>query len=469
MSYAFAFSNPAIENLCQIAIGHLKRNELGDAIIGFTEVLKQDPTCDLAWHNRGIALRLLGHPFDAMMNVEYAIKLRPAEANYMNTLALCWADMDKIDKTILILKQALNCNKGVPEIHRNLGNMYRSIGDAESALKCYEEAVRLNPNDADAHVAQSLMQLLTGDYKNGWREFEWRWKNGQMPPRGLPFKEWNGEALDGKSILIYSEQGFGDALHFVRYAEVVKNRYPTAKVYVEVRFPLKRIIKTCPGIDEVLIFGEKVPYMDYMVAMLSVPRIVGTTVKTIPWSGPYFHASEHLTGIWRDRFKKLPGAMKVGVVWAGMSRPGQPQADAIDKRRSTTLKSFAPLAAVRNVGWVCLQKGPPLDQVKDPPAGMVIGEWDEDVHDFYDTAAMIEACDLVITVDTSVVHLAGGLGKPTWLLSRFDGCWRWLGNREDSPWYPSLRQFVQPKPNDWDSLMKTVAVELNNFVKEKTK
>jgi hypothetical protein len=223
-------------------------------------------------------------------------------------------------------------------------------------------------------------------------------------------------------------------------------------------------MKTVPGVDEVVTYGDRMPEQDYCCAMLSAPRVCGTTLETIPGPVRYISADKHRIGVWRDRINEdlaqFGDRLKVGICWSGMSRPMQPIADSVDKRRSTALAQWAPIAEVPGVLFVSLQCGAPAEQVKRPPVGMTIADYSEQFDDFADTAALIENLDLVITVDTAVVHCAAALGKPTWMLSRFDGCWRWLGARRDSPWYPTLTQFRQPAPGDWDSVMKEVAAEL---------
>src|SRR5260221_9466139 len=338
-------------------------------------------------------------------------------------------------------------------------------GRPEEAISSYRRAVECDPTYVDAHLNRAFAELALGNYKEGWEEFEWRWKSNQLPERGLRIKPWTGQNLKDKTLLIYAEQGFGDALHFVRYASMVKTEFG-GRILVEVRPPLTRLMKSVDGIDDVITYGELVPEqeIDYMIPMMSLPRIFGTTVDTIPWHGPYFHADAFRAALWKENLKPLPPGLKIGVCWAGQSRPGRPHADAVDRKRSTSLTAFAPLAEVPGISWVSLQKGIPRSQIEQPPAGMTIGDWTDDLYDFYDTAALIECLDLVISVDTAVVHLAAAMGKPTWLLSRWDGCWRWLGTRSGSPWYPSLRQFCQAAPNDWDSVMGDAAVALRKYV-----
>src|SRR5262249_13091999 len=202
-----------------------------------------------------------------------------------------------------------------------------------------------------------------------------------------------------------------------------------------------------------------VPPVDFCCPLLSLPRAFSTTVENIPGDVPYLAPDLGQVAAWRRRLAPLEGG-RVGLVWAGSSRPNQPEAYRVDRLRSITLEHFTKLADVPGVTFVSLQKGQPASETASPPPGLLVHDWTDELHDFADTAALIECLDLVITVDTSVVHLAGALAKPVWLLNRFDSCWRWLLDRDDSPWYPTLRQFRQPKPGDWDSVVMDVRAAL---------
>jgi len=453
-------------NACDEAISLLNSQKQVEAVQKFTDILYQNDKISLAWNNRGLGLLQLGHPFDAILNVEKAVALEPDSAEFMVNLGACYAESEKMDDAITWYQKSIARNPTIAQTQMNMGNALKYKGCPEEALTYYRKCVELDPAYVDGHLVRAFGELNVGNYKEGWEEFEWRWKSNQLVPRGLALPDWQGEDLNGKILLIYSEQGHGDTLQFIRYASVVKEKYPDCKIWVEVRQPLARLVATVAGVDRVLTYGEEVPLTDcnYCVAVMSLPRICGTTMATIPWSGPYFKADKFRSGLWNEKLKAMPPGMLVGVCWAGMSRPGRPQADAIDKRRSTTLEMFAPLAKVNGISWVSLQKGQPRDQIVRPPAGMTIGDWSEEFDDFFDTAALINNLDLVITVDTAVVHLAAGLGKPTWLLSRWDGCWRWLNNRPDSPWYPTARVFGQPGPHQWAPMMENVASALREYV-----
>jgi hypothetical protein len=205
--------------------------------------------------------------------------------------------------------------------------------------------------------------------------------------------------------------------------------------------------------------GDELPRFDAWVPMLSLPLAFRTTVATIPAAVPYLHADPQQSAVWQTRLAALPGR-KIGLVWAGSPLSPQPKALAMDRRRSMTLQQFAPLAEIAGLCLVSLQKGDAATQARNPPDGMMLHDWTEELWDFADTAELIDALDLVISVDTSVVHLTGALGKPVWVLNRFDQCWRWLSDRTDSPWYPTARLFRQPAPGDWSSVIREVAAAL---------
>lgn len=456
-----------VTRLCESAVGAMTRGDYPTAITTFEKVLRKDDKVALAWNNRGLCLLNLGHPFDGRMNIDKAIEADPSIAHPWNNRGACSYEMGDIEQALADYTKAIELFPEFPEAWNNVGNALKYQKKFPEAIVSYRKAVEVKPDYVDAHLHLAFSLLNTGQYEEGWKEFEWRWKSPQLPPRGLNIPEWNGEPLEGKNLLIYAEQGFGDALQFVRYAPLVKKQFNPSFLVVEVRNPLSRLCQYIEGIDQVISLGEKVPDVDYAVPMMTLPRIMGTTLETIPWSGPYFTVDQDLTS-WFEKtaLSRLPPGIRVGICWAGMSREGNPNASAVDRMRSTTLSSFAPSGLIPGISWVSLQKGPPAEQVKSPPAGMTIGDFTENLYDFYDTAALIQSLDLVITVDTAVVHLAAALGKPTWLISRWDGCWRWLGDRKDSPWYPTVRQFVQHAPNDWTGVMNEISIELRKFVQE---
>lgn len=458
---------PNLEDLFQGIVADKKSGNLGSALNRLNAFLTEEPYVAPAWNERGAILSELGHPFDAMMNYDKAIALAPKSAAYFNNRGVAYLNMQLFQKAISDFSDAVYFNPQMPEPMNSLAVIMRKNGDVTKAIEWYRKAIEVRPDYADAHLGLSFALLEDQQFEEGWNEFEWRWKTGQMPARGLPYPVWEGQeaarASDG--LLIYAEQGFGDALQFMRYAAVVDELWG-GQVYFEVKHPLTRITKTLKkdiyfSDFEVLTLGEKIPSnVTHCVALMSLPRYI----KSIPLSCPYLTADEHLTSLWKARVKQLPPGFLVGICWAGMNRKHDPILDATDKARSMRLADFAPLAEIRGISWVSLQQGTPSSEVFKPPAGMTILDPAEDLHDFYDTAALISNLDLVITVDTAVAHLAGALGKPVWMLSRKDGCWRWFGDRSDSPYYPSLRQFRQKELGAWEPVVLAVKQELEKCI-----
>jgi len=453
--------------LFESAMMHGSQGNLPAAVTQLHQCLLADPRDARAWNNRGLYLLQLGHPFDAVLNIDRALALEPV-AEYYNNRGVARADLQLWDEAVADYERALELKPGFGEALVNSGNIHKALGRKAPALAAYRAAVAHNPEYVDGHLNLSFMELEVGNFATGWQEFEWRWRSNQLVPRGLPQPEWKGEpaADPEEALLLYTEQGHGDAIHFMRYAPLAKQQWG-GKVYLEVRAPLARLAATLRGIDGIVNYGEALPpNLKRQAPVMSCPRIMGmATVEDIPGAVPYVHPSRERIASCRDMIKALPPGLRVGACWAGMKRQSQPACVAIDQRRSTELAQWAPLAAVRGVSWVSLQKGPPADQVRAPPGGMTIADCMEDMDDFYDTAALIAGLDLVISVDTAVAHVAGALGVPTWLLSRYDGCWRWMGNKPTSPWYPTMRIFGQPEPGDWRSVMHAVQMELIDMVR----
>jgi hypothetical protein len=343
----------------------------------------------------------------------------------------------------------------------NLGRVLSTVDRFEEADASYSALLQLRPDQVEAHANRAMARLRAGRLAEGWEEFEWRWKTWYMGPRArdLPRSLWNGEALGDRVILLHAEQGLGDTLQFCRYAPLVARG---ARVILEVQPPLHRLLSRLPGIDQVLARGQELPPFDLQCPLMSLPRAFGTTLESIPAETPYLTADPAEVDTWRERIGALPG-LRVGLVWAGSQRKEEPELALVDARRSIALATLAPLARVPGVSFVSLQKGPPAAQAAHPPAGMMLTDFTAELHDMAATAALIMTLDLVISVDTAVAHLAGGLGKPVWLLNRFDSCWRWLANRDDSPWYPTLRQFRQTTPGDWSSVVERVREELQRL------
>jgi hypothetical protein len=282
---------------------------------------------------------------------------------------------------------------------------------------------------------------------------EQRQIENQQPAELANQLDWNGEALDGKTLLLHPDEGLGDIIQFCRYASQLATR---ARVIVRAPDSLVRLLSSLSGIERTVSVHDPLPHFDMQCRLMRLPMIFRTTLDTIPADVPYLKADPTETAQWRGRLAGFQG-LKVGLVWAG----GTIGEHAV--HRSLKLTSLTCLASMAGVHWFSLQKDG-SDEIRRVSGCMTIHDWIGECRDFADTAAFIEALDLVISVDTSVAHLAGALGKNTWLLNRYDTCWRWLHNRDDSPWYPSLRIFRQPSPLDWHSVILKLSSALDEVV-----
>jgi len=429
---------------------------LQDAVLAWDRAVALAPGFADAHNNRGNALRDLGRPDDALASCDAAIALRPDLAEAHNNRGNALFDLDRLDEAIAAFEAAIALRPDYVNAHGNRGGALYGQRRWNEAIAGFDAALAIDPTFADARFHKSFALLGLGRLEEGWREYEWRWRTREMAAdlRGGSAPAWRGEPLRGRILYLHAEQGLGDTLQFCRYAPLIGEG---GRLVFEAPPSLKRLLTSLPLPDgaRVIARGDPIPPFDLHCALLSLPSILGTTLATIPADIPYLAADAAGVSRWRERLAPLAG-LKVGLVWSGGQRPDQPGAAAIDRRRSVSLAAMAPLAQVPGVSFVSLQKGAPAAQAAAPPSGMTILDPSGELDDFADTAALVEALDLVISVDTAVAHLAGALGRPVWLLNRYDTCWRWLLDRDDSPWYPSLRQFRQPAPGQWRPVMEAV-------------
>jgi tetratricopeptide (TPR) repeat protein len=448
-----------------LAEAHYNRGNTLQALGRFAEALKSydralalRPHLAEAYYNRGNTLQQLLHFAEALESYDRTLALRPDDAAALNNRGNVLRDLGRLEEAEACYRETLRLKPDYAEPRNNLGNVLGALGRLEEAEVCYREALSLSPDSPALHINLATLLLLAGRFEEGWREYEWRWQDKQPQPRKFTQPLWAGEETRERVLLLHAEQGFGDTIQFCRYVPLAASK---ASVILEVPRALAHLLSSLDGVERIVVRGDALPPFDLHCPLLSLPRAFGTNSATIPGKVPYVKADTAISAAWKRRLADLPG-LRIGLVWAGSARDSRP-ATMIDRRRSITLGQFARLADVLGVSFVSLQKGDPASQTRSPPQGLVIRDWTEELEDFADTAALIEALDLVISVDTSVVHLAGALGRPVWLLNRFDTCWRWLLGRNDSPWYPTLRQFRQPKPGDWDSVLTEVREALTQL------
>lgn len=450
--------------------------------------LAQDPESARTAFALGMALRAQGRSEDAATVFRDVVRLDPRDVHCLRALAACafergdfaaadahlrdalaldaqspdtWNDlcavesrMGRLDEALAAAEEADRCDRARGahgDAFVNLATCHFERGRLAAGMRVLEDALAQRPH-AGAHHAYALAQMAAGRLREGQTHYEFRWLREPLVSRrhvgGQP--AWNGQDLRGRTILLRAEQGMGDAIQFARYAPLVKAL--GARVLLTQFGGLAGMFA---GVDRVVEEGDAIEY-DYYVHLLSLPRIFGTEVATIPAALPYLRVDDARARHWRARLG-ADARMRVGLAWAGSP------AHVRDRHRSLSLEQLAPLRDVEGVRWISLQKGPREDEGRAPPAGWTMENLAPDLRDFGDTAALVDALDLVICVDTSVAHLAGALGKPTWLMLPTPADFRWLETREDSPWYPGMRLFRQRERGNWADVIARVRAALTGL------
>ena len=447
------------------ALGNLggtlrQQGHLQDAGAWLCQAVKAQPDRAELFHELGLALHGLGNYEQAIGCYRFALGIKPDYPEAAYNLGLALQSSDQVDESVACYRQVIQIQPDFADAYKNLGAALRQQGFLDDAIACLQRGVGLQPEDPDLHLNLAMGLLARGDMAAGWQEFEWRWKTPQLAGarRNFSQPQWYGEPGVGRTLLIHAEQGFGDTLQFCRYAALAAAR--GLNVVMQVQPPLVRLLRSLAGATSIIGYGDAVPDFDVHCPMLSLPLALGTKLETIPSAVPYLHADAAQAEPLRLRLAEISGpGLRVGLVWAGNPRSHAPACAAVDRRRSMAADRLAPLLATPGVLFFSLQKdGPPA------PASSHMLHLMHEMTDFADTAALVANLDLVISVDTAVAHLAAALGKPVWLLDRFDPCWRWLTGRRDSPWYPALRLYRQPRAGDWDSIVAEVARDLRELV-----
>lgn len=436
-----------------------------EALASFEKAIAARPDYPEAWSNRSCALRDLGHPADALASCDQALTLRPHYAEAWSNRGNALSDLNRPQDALESYERALALAPELVDAWSNLGLTYVDLNRHADALACYDRALALAPDAAEAHWNRALCLLQMGRFDAGWREYEWRWERKRIKAGKRRFTQplWLGDtSIDGKTILLHAEQGLGDTIQFCRYAAQVARR--GARVVLEVQPELMRLLADLDGVAELVEAGRPLPPFDCHCPLLSLPLALRTELASIPSETPYLQADADSVRRFGERIAASgidEKTLKVGLVWAGGARPHVPELRKTDARRSLNFEQLAPIVHVSGVRFFSLQVGAASAQLKTAAehdeASRQIVDWTDDLHDFADTAALVENLDLVISVDTSTAHLAGAMNKPLWIMNRLDTCWRWMLEREDSPWYRSARLFRQPALGDWVSVIDSVA------------
>lgn len=424
----------------------------------FRRACELQPNDPVSAFNLGNALTDARQYDQAFAAYRRAIALKPDFVQALNNLGNALMLPFHFEDAEAILRRAIALKPDHALAHVNLADSLWAQGRRSEAMAMYDRAVALDPDKPELRLHRAIALMQQGRLKEGFAEQEWRWRaNSHIPMQRIHLPRWNGESLAGKSILLHGEQGFGDDIQFVRFLPRVMAM--AARVILRVDPSLIRFLSTIAEGIEIVDSNAPVPDADYACSLLSLPYALGCGMADIPADIPYLRPDPADVVLWRQKLEECPG-LKIGLTWAGAPRPGAPEAVLLDSRRSFDLETFAPLAAIPGLSLISLQLGPRAAQALVPPRGMTLFDMTGDIRDFSDTAALIANLDLVISVDTSVVHVAGAIGAPVWVLSRHDGCWRWFLDRDDSPWYPSVRIFRQTRRGDWSETITQVAERL---------
>jgi len=431
-----------------------QQHRVEEAVAAIRKALAVRPDYAEAWLNLGTQLEAGGDMAEALRCYERAVDLKPNLATAHNNQGNALLALGRLDESGRAYERALALRPDYGEAYANLGNLWQTRGEIDRAVACYDRMLELAPASPVARWNKAFALLLKGDFANGWALYESRWEfdDPTRVSRAIDAPLWLGDAaLEGRTLLLHHEQGLGDTLQMLRYVPVLAER--GARVLVQVPSALAIISATVPGVAGVIVAGEVPPAVDLHTPFMSLPLATGTTLAHIPGEVPYLFAGAQSRAAWRERLGTRQ-RRRIGLVWSGSTTHRN------DRQRSIRLARLLPLLDA-DVEFISLQKECRAEDLELMRRDGRIRDVAGDLGDFADTAALLAELDLLITVDTSVAHLAGALGCPTWLLLPFAPDYRWLLGRADSPWYPSLRLFRQPALGDWESVVRELAALLD--------
>jgi Flp pilus assembly protein TadD len=446
------------------------QDRLDEAEVYYRRARALTPNAFAILNNLGNVFREKGRLDLAVRRYRRAVKLKPDSPEALMNLGITLSDLGEFDEALTCLQESLRLQPDSPDCHVNLGMTFSRQGRRDEALLSYEQALRMRPDFPEARRNRAYIWLARGEFERGWPEYEWRLNCKKLRLLTVDCPRWHGEDLQGRSILLHSEQGLGDTLQFIRFALLVKRR--GGRVLVACPESLIRLLIGCPGVDLVVDWKSQLPDCDFHAPLMSLPAILGTTLASLPAEVPYLSADAKAVEEWRPAIERSLGLAEGGGTWAqrdptrvfkiGIAWQGN-RINLVDRWRSFPLTHFAHLARLPGVRLISLQKGDGIEQLAELAGRFPVAELcqsdkgDPDQRDFLDTAAVMSQLDLVVTPETAVAHLAGSLDVRVWVALSAVGDWRWMIDRDDSPWYPSMRLFRQTTPGDWEGVFRRMA------------
>jgi tetratricopeptide (TPR) repeat protein len=432
-----------------IGNAYLELENIPHAIASYRQAIDIDPNFAPSLAHLGIAYSKDNKSIEAVKWLRRALAVNPDSVDALNAMGNALRAMNQDQEGIACFKKALEIRPNFPEAISNLGVAYNDLGDLGQAISFAKRAVDLSPRNPALHWTYALVLLRAGKFKEGWAEYEWRWERRDFttPNREFGKPRWDGSPINGKIILIHAEQGIGDTLQFIRYVALVAKAGGT--VIVECQPEVVKLVGCMEGVSAVVRSGEQFPEFDVQIPLLSLPLIFGTGIETIL-------ASSYLAPPVKQTVKiKESKKKRVGLAWAGSPTHNN------DRHRSVSLEILVPLFNTDKCEFFSLQVGSRQVDIQRLGLSDKIKDLSQDLKDFSDTASAIDQLDLVVSVDTAIAHLAGGMGKPVWILLPFASEWRWLTGRDDSPWYPSMRLFRQQTAGNWEEVVRAVKIALD--------
>ncbi len=440
---------------CELGNLHQRQNEFDDAIDCYQRALVVDANHIDALCNLGNALRMRRRFADALGVLQRAVILRPDFAPAQSNLGVTFQTLGRLGEAVACLQSAVRLDPGRALYRYNLGTMLMDQGRPAEAIAAFEQALYMNPQYHEAICARGIARLQLGQFSEGWKDYESRDRCPQFSLMQFPQPRWDGSPLEGRTLLVHGEQGLGDTLQFIRYLKFFR---PDERVVVAAQRPLLGLLEQS-GYRVCVAKEDPLPEFDVQLPLMSLPLVFHTRLENIPRDVPYLAAAQQRIDRWRDRLQAFEG-MRIGIAWQGRT----------DERgldlRTAPLASFAPLAAVPGVRLVSLQKGAGGEQLATIARQFEVVDLGPDLDAegaFLDTAAVMRNLDLVVSIDTSIAHLAGALGVPVWVALCVVPDWRWMLEREDSPWYPTMRLFRQRQVGRWDDVFGRMASALGEL------